>query len=122
MELTNAIYQFGADKETYAKLIIMLSPIAPHFSEEIWEALGNKSSILKSGWPQADPKLLVEDNVIIVIQVNGKLRSKVEVPAEISEEKLKSLILSDDKLTPWLGGKPVKNFILVPKKLVNIVV
>ncbi|MDD5505456.1 MAG: leucine--tRNA ligase, partial [Candidatus Omnitrophica bacterium] len=76
MELTNAIYQAGADKEVFSRLVIMLSPIAPHFCEELWQVLGNKESIFKASWPEYDPKLLIEENVELVIQVNGKVRSK----------------------------------------------
>ncbi|MDD2928120.1 MAG: leucine--tRNA ligase [Candidatus Omnitrophica bacterium] len=122
MELTNAIYQTGADKETFSRLIIMLSPIAPHFAEELWKVLGNKESIFKANWPEADPKMLLEDNLTIVIQVNGKVRSKITVAADISEDKLKEIVLADKGLIPWIQGKPVKKFILVPQKLVNIVV
>jgi len=121
MELTNAVYQLGADKEIFSKLVITLSPIAPHFCEELWEILGNKGSIFKADWPEYDPKLLVEENVELVIQVNGKVRSKIEVPRGITEEKLKELVLKDEKLGPWLAGKPLKKFIVVPQKLVNIV-
>jgi leucyl-tRNA synthetase len=122
MEFTNVIYQSGADKEALSKLVIMLAPIAPHFAEELWELLGNKDSIFKASWPKYDPDLLVEEKVIIVIQVNGKVRSKIEVPADIKEDTLKEMVLSDEKMQPWIKGKPVKNFILVPQKLVNIVV
>jgi leucyl-tRNA synthetase len=122
MELTNAIYQFGADREVYLSLVQMLAPIAPHFCEELWEALGNKESILKAHWPEYDPALLVEDVITMVIQVNGKLRSKLEVEAGISDTRLKDLVLADDRLKPWLKDKTIRNFIVVPKKLVNIVV
>ncbi|MFH0855686.1 MAG: leucine--tRNA ligase [Candidatus Omnitrophota bacterium] len=122
MELTNAIYQAGADKDVFSQLIVMLSPIAPHFCEEIWKALGNKESILKASWPQVDPKMLVEDTVTIVVQVNGKVRLKIEVAADILEAKLKEMVLADQALAPWIQGKPIRNFILIPKKLVNIVV
>ncbi len=122
MELTNAIYQLGANKEVFSNLIIMLGPIAPHFAEELWEILGNRESIFKAAWPKYDPKLLVEENVELVIQVNGKVRSKIEVPRAIPEDKLKELVLKDEKLAPWLEGKPPKKFIVVPQKLVNIVV
>jgi leucyl-tRNA synthetase len=121
MELTNAIYQLGADKEIFSRLVIMLSPIVPHFSEELWQILGNKASIFKSAWPQYDPELLVEENVELVIQINGKLRSKIKVSREISEDKLKDLVLKDEKLSSWLEGKSPKKFIVVPQKLVNIV-
>ncbi|MDD4879622.1 MAG: class I tRNA ligase family protein, partial [Candidatus Omnitrophica bacterium] len=122
MELVNAIYQSGADKEVFSALVLMLSPIAPHFCEELWRSLGNKESILKAGWPKFDPKMLVEENITIVIQVNGKVRSKIEVPADIADEKLKELVLSDEKVKPWLEGKPAKNIVIVPKRLVSIVV
>jgi len=122
MELTNAIYQSAADKDVFSKLIIMLSPICPHFCEELWQILGNKGSILKAGWPEVDPHMLVEDSLTIVIQVNGKVRLKIEVPADIAESQLKEMVLADARLTPWIQNKPVKNFILVPKKLINIVV
>ena len=122
MELTNAIYQSGADIEVFSKLIIMLSPVAPHFSEELWEILGNKESIFKAAWPKYDPKLLVEENVELVIQVNGRVRSKIEVPRDTHEDKLKELVFKDEKLIPWLEGKTPKKFIVVPQKLVNIVI
>lgn len=122
MELTNAIYQAQADREVFSQLIKMLSPIAPHFAEELWGILGNKESIFKSAWPQYDPKMLLEENIELPIQVNGKLRSKIAVPREISEEELKALVLADAKVVTWLDGKPPKKIILVPQKLINIVV
>ena len=122
MELVNAIYQSGADKEVYSKLIIMLSPIVPHFCEEIWQNLGNKDSILKSGWPKFDPKMLLEDTVTMVVQVNGKVRSKLDVALNLAEGKLKEIALADEKLKPWLTDKPIKKFIVVPNKIINIVV
>jgi len=122
MELTNAIYQSGADKEVFANLVLMISPIAPHFAQELWQALGNKESVCKAGWPKYDPAMLVEDTVTMVIQVNGKLRLKIDCPADIAEDKLKSLVLADERLKPWIEGKPIRNFVIVPKKLVNIVI
>ena len=122
MEFTNAIYQSQADKDIFLKLVIMLSPIAPHFSEELWHILGYKGSIFGAGWPKYDPKMLVEENLTIILQVNGKVRSKIEVPAGITNDRLKELALSDGKLKPWLQDKPAKNIIVIPNKLVNIVV
>jgi leucyl-tRNA synthetase len=122
MELTNAVYQMGADREVFSRLVIMLSPITPHFSEELWQELGNRESIFKSYWPQYDPELLVEENVELVIQVNGKIRSKIQVPRSIPEDKLKELVLEDEKLAAWLEGRPPKKFIVVPQRLVNIVI
>ena len=122
MELTNVIYQLGADRQVFSNLVIMLSPIAPHFSEELWQILGGKESIFKAAWPEYDPKLLIEENVELVIQVNGKVRSKIEVPLNISEDKLKELVFKDEKLSVWLEGRQLKKFIVVPQKLVNIVI
>ncbi|MBM3249609.1 MAG: leucine--tRNA ligase [Candidatus Omnitrophica bacterium] len=122
MELTNAIYQSGADKEVFAKLIILLSPIAPHFCEELWQILGNKESIFMTRWLEHEERFLIEETVAVVIQVNGKVRSKIEVPADISEDKLKELVLADEKTRAWLKDSPPKSFIIVPKKLVNIVI
>jgi leucyl-tRNA synthetase len=122
MEFVNAIYQLGADKETFLRLIIMLAPIAPHFCEELWQGLGNKESIFKVSWPEYDPRLLAEDKFTIVIQVNGKVRAKIEVPSDIQDDKLKELVLADEKVKSWLQNKPIKNCIIVPRKLVNIVV
>ena len=122
MEFVNTIYKSGADREVFAKLIILLSPIAPHICEELWQALWNNGGIIKAGWPVYNPMLLVEETVTIVVQVNGKLRSKIDVPADITEERLKEIVCSDAKLRPHLEGKKIKNFIIVPKKIVNIVV
>jgi leucyl-tRNA synthetase len=122
MEFVNAIYRLGTDKETFSKLITMLAPIAPHLCEELWQALGNKDSIFKAVWPKYDPQLLVEEKFMIVIQVNGKVRAKIEVPADIQDDKLKELVLRDEKIKSWLQNKPIKNFITVPRKLINIVI
>jgi len=122
MELTNVIYQLGADKKVFSDFVIMLSPIAPHFCEELWEILGYNESIFKAPWPKFNPELLIEENVELVIQVNGKLRSKIEVPRNIAEDKLKELVLKDEKLISWFEGKSPKKIIIVPQKLINIVI
>ncbi|MBI5145443.1 MAG: leucine--tRNA ligase [Candidatus Omnitrophica bacterium] len=122
MEFVNAVYQQGADKEVFSNLIILLSPIAPHISEELWQIIGNKESVSLAHWPKYDPQMLIEETVTLVIQVNGRLRSKIDVPIDISEDKLKELVLLDAKLKPWLENKPLKNFILIPNKLINLVV
>jgi leucyl-tRNA synthetase len=124
MELVNEIYQdLNTDiAEAIRTVVMLLLPFTPHLAEEMWEKLGNPQSILKAPWPKYDEKLLQEEVITLVIQVNGKLRSKIEVPSDITEDKLKELVLADEKLKPWVQGKPLKNFILVPQKLVNIVI
>ena len=124
MELVNEIYQnLDAEiTEAVKTVVILLSPFVPHMCEEMWQRLGNKESILQTEWLKYDERFLQEEIITIVIQVNGKLRSKVEVPTDIAEDKLKELVLADEKLKPWIKDKPIKNFIIVPQKLVNIVI
>lgn len=122
MELVNAIYQFGADKEVFSRLLILLSPIAPHFCEELWQGLGNAQSILKASWPKYDPSLLVEENITIVIQVNGKVRGSIAVNKDMPEDKLKTACLNDESVKKWLKDSAVRKIVVVPGKLVNIVV
>jgi leucyl-tRNA synthetase len=122
MEFVNTIYQSGADKEIFSKLIILTAPFIPHFAEELWQSMGNTQSIFKAPWPSYDPRMLIEENATIVVQVNGKVRSKVEVPVDIGDDALKELVLADEKLKSWIEGHAIKNFIVVPRKIVNIVV
>ena len=108
--------------EAIESIVMLLSPFVPHIAEEMWQRLGKKGSILKSKWPAHDKNAIVEDVLTIPIQINGKLRSRIEVGAGITEEALKSAVLSDPKVQNWLQSKPVKKVIVVPKKLVNIVI
>ncbi len=122
MELVNVIYQSGADKQVYETLILLLCPIAGHFAEELWQALGNSGSACKARWPIFDPDLVADEVVTIVIQVNGKVRAKLEVSADINDADLKALALADEKVASWVKGSPPKSVIVVPRKLVNIVI
>jgi leucyl-tRNA synthetase len=124
MELVNEIYQnLNTDiTEAVKTVVILLSPFVPHLAEEMWLRLGNKESILQTEWLKYDERFLKEEVITIVIQVNGKLRSKVELPSDISEDKLKEIVFSDERLKPWIKDRPIKNFIIVPQKLVNIVI
>ncbi len=122
MELVNVIYQGGADKDVLSKLVLLISPIAPHFAEELWQTLGNGGSVLKASWPVFDPAALVEDVVTMVVQVNGKVRGRFDVALNTPEDALRELILGDEKLKAWFEGKEIRKFIVVPNKIVNIVV
>lgn len=133
MELVNAIYQFDLKeirdeltlaviKESIETVIILLSPMAPHLAEELWEKLGKKESILRTPWPAYDTAAVIEEEVVIVIQVNGKLRSRITVPVDTSDEEIKKSALADEKTQRWTAGKEIKKVIVVPKKLVNVVV
>jgi leucyl-tRNA synthetase len=132
MELVNVIYQFDVAfaqstalsviKEAIEAVIILLAPMAPHIAEELWEHLGKQESIFNASWPAYDPAAIVEDEITIVVQVNGKLRSRLSVPADATEEDTKERVLSDERTKKWTEGKEIKKVVVVPKKLVNIVV
>ena len=102
--------------------VLLLSPFAPHIAEELWERLGKAPSVATQPWPEYDPVLVAHDRLTIPIQVNGKLRSKIEVPADSSEEQVVRLARQDAKLSEWLQGKTPRKVIYVEKKLVNFVV
>jgi len=132
MELVNEIYNYllqekksacrnQALKEAIETVVILLSPFVPHIAEEMWQLLGKKDSIFKVSWPIFDRSALAEDTVTIVIQVNGKLRSKAEVPSDTDETALKEIALSDTRIKNFIKNNIVKDIIVVPKKLVNIV-
>ncbi|MBR3121066.1 leucine--tRNA ligase [Oceanobacillus profundus] len=99
----------------------MLSPVAPHIAEELWEQLGHSNTITYEEWPVFDASKLVEDEVEVVLQVMGKVRSKLSVPKDISKEDLEKLALADEGLQKWIEGKTIRKVIVVPGKLVNVV-
>jgi len=124
MELRNAIEKAGPAeaREALEALVQMLNPFAPHFAEELWEKLGHKEWLARSRWLSYDPALLVQKEVTLVIQVNGKVRSRLTVPSEISAEDLKSRVLADPAVQKWIDGQLLKDLIVVPNRLVNVVV
>ncbi len=106
----------------YSKFLILLSPFAPHLTEELWEKLGHKESIIKEKWPDYDPEKTKAEEIELVIQVNGKVRDRVQVAADISEADAQKIALGREKIKKWVDGKKTKKIIFVPGKLVNIVV
>ena len=103
-------------------LVLLLSPFAPHLAEELWSALGHTETLAYEPWPTYEEALTRAEEIEVPVQINGKLRSKLRVPASIDEEALKALALADEKILGLLEGKQVRKVIVVPKKLVNIVV
>jgi leucyl-tRNA synthetase len=99
-----------------------LAPFAPHLAEELWETVGHPSSIARQPWPAFNPELLVSAEWTIPIQVNGKLRSKIAVPAGSTKDQVIASAQSDAKLLEWLQGKTPRKVIYVEQKLVNFVV
>ncbi|HLH20671.1 MAG TPA: leucine--tRNA ligase [Bryobacteraceae bacterium] len=128
MELVNVLYaeeaRIGraAMQEVLEKLALMLAPFAPYLSQEIWDELGNQGPVFRQCWPAFDPELAKEDLAEVVVQVNGKLRSRVFVPFGTAKEELESRARADEKVQPFLAGKQVAKVILVPDKIVNFVV
>ena len=103
-------------------LVIMIAPTAPHLAEELWHRLGHSESVHNQKWPVWDEALAKEDEITLVVQVNGKLRDRPTVPASITEEEAKKMAQTSDKVQPFIQGKTIVNVIYVPGKLVNIVV
>lgn len=101
--------------------IRVFSPFAPHTAEELWERLGGKPSVMQQSWPAYNPELLVEDTITVVVQVNGKVRGDMEVPADIDPDELKQKAQSLPNVERHIQGKNIRKIIVVPKKLVNIV-
>ncbi|MCD5397538.1 leucine--tRNA ligase [candidate division NPL-UPA2 bacterium] len=108
-------------KEALETVVILLSPLIPHLAEELWGRLGNEPSIFNQPWPDYDIGIIKEEEVTVVIQVNGKVRSRLTVPAGIKEEDLRAQALANDRILPWTAEKEIKKIIVVPGKLVNIV-
>ncbi|MFH1820537.1 MAG: class I tRNA ligase family protein, partial [Candidatus Nealsonbacteria bacterium] len=102
--------------------LYLLSPFAPFISEELWQILGNKESVFKEKWPKHDEKLIQEETEQLIIQINGKVRDKIEVRKGISEAEIKKLALAQEKIQKWLGDKNPKKIIYIPERLVNLVV
>lgn len=128
MEFTNDLYKlklagFSKEwKEVLENLLKMLAPFAPHISSELWSELGNSDFIDNAGWPQADEKFLVSETSTIIVQVNGKLRGKIEVAKSASKEEILALAKTEDNVAKHLEEKTIVKEIFVPNKLVNLVV
>jgi leucyl-tRNA synthetase len=112
----------AALREPYLVLLQLLHPFAPHMTEEMWETFGAKGFVLTSQWPVADPALMQEDVVTIVVQVNGKLRGQIEVPNPPVEDVVMAAVQNNERVQTWVAGKQIVKTIYVPGKLVNLVV
>jgi leucyl-tRNA synthetase len=133
MELINTLYQvprpatddkigLAAIREALETAIILLAPIVPHMTEELWEILRQRKPLSEVGWPEFDKSIASEEEITIVIQINGKLRSRITVAVDEEAESIKAAALADEKISLMLKGTNVLKVIYVPKKLVNIVV
>jgi leucyl-tRNA synthetase len=132
MELVNTLYQskpkedwdpaeHSVFREAIETVTLLLSPFVPHIAEELWEALGKGESIIKIAWPDYDREAIVEEEVLVVIQVNGKVRDRVTVQSSMGEEEIKGVALEREKIRRLIHDKALERIIVVPKKLINIV-
>jgi len=130
MELSNALNSYSESggqnleliKEAVDTMLLLLSPFCPHICEELWQLTGHAESIYLQSWPQYDPAALVEDEVEIVLQVNGRVRDKINVPTQASDEDLRRISLENQKIRELTNGKKIVKMVVVPGKLVNIVI
>lgn len=130
MELINEMYKYKelqntnkfVIKEGIETIVTILSPFAPHIGEELWQMIGKQGSIFDISWPKFDETALVKDEIEVVVQINGKVRGKLSVSANVSKEEMEKLAIEDEKIKSLVEGKTIVKVIGVPKKLVNIVV
>jgi leucyl-tRNA synthetase len=130
MELMNEITSFepGSAEEkaifrfAIEQLLLLLSPFSPHIAEELWEAIGNKPSIFEYPWPGWDEEAAAEEQIELVIQVNGKLRSKSMIPVGMPDDEVKKIALADQRIQEIIGKSEIRKVLVVKGKLVNIVV
>ena len=123
MVLTNGLADVKPLPKTAVEtLVLLLAPMAPHIAEELWQRLGHSNSLAAERWPVHDPKLLERSEVLMVVQVNGKVRARLTVPADTSDEALRHTVLADAIVRKFVDGQTIKQWIVVPKRLVNIVI
>jgi leucyl-tRNA synthetase len=133
MELVNALYLFRGEglkdplsrsvfSQTMETLLILLSPLVPHLAEELWEILGKEGQVQGQPWPSWDPGALSEEDRVLVVQVNGKVRSRLTVKVSALEEEMIRQALEDPRIQEWLKGKEIVKTVVVQNKLINIVI
>jgi leucyl-tRNA synthetase len=135
MELVNALYAFemGARdrmpageravllREAVETMLLLLGPFSPHVTEELWAHLGHTESLFKQPWPTPDPGALTRQEVTVVLQVDGKVRSRLTVEVDAAEARVQTLALADARVRPWLDGRTIERVVVVPNRLVNVV-
>jgi len=133
MELVNLLYQgeeggknsdahaLGVWREALESAVLLLSPIVPHLCEELWGLLGHTEGIARVSWPRYEEEVIKEEEVLLVIQVNGKLRGRIMVGAQASEEEIREAVMSNPRIQEFLKGQTLKKFVLIPGRLVNLV-
>ncbi|WHI52136.1 leucine--tRNA ligase [Microbulbifer sp. MLAF003] len=111
----------AVEREALQAAVLLLAPITPHICHQLWQVLGNSSALIDTAWPQADEKALVRSTITLVVQVNGKVRAKLDAPADADKEGLEKMALENENVQKFIGDSTVRKVIVVPGKLVNIV-
>jgi leucyl-tRNA synthetase len=124
MEFVNAwqISKEGLDKKSLSDFLKIISPFAPHLAEELWSEAGFKEMCCQQKWPKFDEKLIEEKNILLIVQINGKVRDKIETKSGITQKEAEKLVLKSEKIQASIGKSEVKKIIFVPNKLINFVV
>ncbi len=130
MEVVNALYKFEDNseqgravmQEALEACVLLLSPIAPHITHALWHSLGHENSVIDQAWPAADEAAMVKDEIQIIVQVNGKLRARIEVPADATRDQIEQSAIADVNVQRFTQDKTIVKIIVVPAKLVNVVV
>jgi leucyl-tRNA synthetase len=122
IELNNHLTRVGStSREVAEPLVLMLSPLTPHVAEELWERLGHSRSLARHAFPDADPELLVEEEIELPVQVNGRLRGRITVAADADDGTIEAAALADDKVRAAMNGAEPRKVIVVPGRMVNVV-
>ena len=110
------------NKAEFKTFITLLNPVAPHITEELWQIAGFEGMLSQTKWPEYDEAKTVDDEVEVVVQINGKIRDKMMISAELSPQQMQEVALANEKIKELIDGKQVVKVIAIPKKLINIVV
>ena len=125
-ELTNAVSKSDASadakRQTMRVMAQLMSPMVPHLAEEVWAMLGGIGLVASAPWPQPDPAMLVEDQITLPIQVNGKRRAEIQVPKDMPNAQIEALVLVEPDVAKLLAGAAPKKLIIVPGRIVNVVI
>ena len=124
MILVNSFYEKSQEisREQLKNLLIILSPFAPHLAEELWQTLKFKGLCSQQSWPKVNEKLIKEERVLLIVQINGKVRDKIEINAGLDQNQAEGIVLQSEKIKALIGQNEVKKIIFVPNKLINIVI
>jgi len=130
MELLNTLSKFNDESaqgravrhEVLNNIVLMLAPIVPHITHQLWQALGNDTTLINQSWPTVDEQALKQDSIEMMVQVNGKLRAKILVASDADKVACETAALNDENVQKFIIDKSIKKIIVVPKRLINIVV